>query len=347
MIHVGPPKTGTTYLQSVLWDHKAVLREAGVLLPGRAPFDHNLVGAYLRCEQPGPRMQRAWKRVVGAVNAWPGTAVLSNEWFSLTSRRQAWRALAAFPGAEMHVVGAARDFRAVAPAAWQEQLKLGHASSLDDFVGSLTGSGDRWSWSTLDPARVLARWGAWLPRENVHVVTFPTPTSPPCTLWDRFAGVCGIPPGLCEPSRGSSNESIGVESAKLLEILGPRLRRAIDADDADWTEQYRWLRRFLGHQLLAPRGGSRIALRDEDAVALQARTRASVEALRSAGWRVVGDLAELTATAVSATAVHPDDVSDAALLEVAGDLVADLLRQVRLEARRSERTGSTADTRTG
>jgi hypothetical protein len=335
-VHVGPPKTGTTYLQSVLWGNRAALRRAGVLVPGRAPFHHNLLATYTRSERPGPRAERVWRRVVEQVNAWPGTVVLSNEWFSLASRRQAAQMLAAFPGAEMHVVATARDFLVVAPAAWQERLKLGYGSSVDDFVASLDAPDERWSWSTLDPAQVLGRWGASLPPERIGVVTVPTSGAAPGTLWDRFASACGIPEGLCDPSTATANESLGAESARLLQLLGKRLRDAVDADSAEWTEQYRWLRRFLAHQLLVPRGGSRIALRAPDASSLRARADASADALRRAGYTVVGDLSELTSATVPPYAVHPDDVADRELLEVASGLVVELLREVRTEAHRAD-----------
>lgn len=334
-VHVGPPKSGTTYLQSVLWANRAALRDAGVLLPGRAPFDHNLLATYAHSVRPGPRAQRVWRRIVARVNDWPGTAVLSNEWFSLASRSQAAGVLTAFEGAEVHLVATARDFLGVAPAAWQERLKLGYSSSIDDFIASLNAPEGRWSWSTLDPALVLARWGASLPPQHVHVVTVPATASAPHLLWERFASVCGIPEGSCDSSMSSANESIGAESAKLLQILGGRLRQAVDADNAGWTEQYRWLRQLVGHELLVPRGGSRIALRDRQVSMIRLRASDSVDALRRAGYDVAGDLCDLTSATISPDAVHPDDVTDAALLEVASDLVVDLLREAHAQARQA------------
>ena len=336
VVHVGAPKSGTTYLQSILWANQPALWDAGLLLPGSTVFDHNLLSTYVRSESPGPRAVRAWHRMVDGVNAWPGTAVLSNEWFSLANAQQAAQALDAFDGAEVHVVCSARDFVSVAPAAWQERLKLGHAVALGDFVASLDAPQARWSWWTLDPAAVLERWGAALPVAQVHVVTVPSSGGRADLLWERFAGICKIPSGTCDLSRSTANESLGAESARFLELIGPRLRDAIDADDSVWTEQYRWLRRFVGHELLVPRGGSRIALRDDDAATLRLRSGQSIDRLKAAGYDVAGDLCELVPADVAPSAVHPDEVSDAAMLDVASDLVVDLLRRVRDEADRGE-----------
>ena len=37
-LHIGAPKTGTTYLQDMLWANKDVLERAGVLVPGHYPY---------------------------------------------------------------------------------------------------------------------------------------------------------------------------------------------------------------------------------------------------------------------------------------------------------------------
>ena len=50
-LHVGLPKTGTTYLQSIVWANKTVLREQGVLLPGFGPRQHLWVSCVVREEQ--------------------------------------------------------------------------------------------------------------------------------------------------------------------------------------------------------------------------------------------------------------------------------------------------------
>ncbi|MGH8965628.1 MAG: hypothetical protein ACRDXB_09915, partial [Actinomycetes bacterium] len=168
-------------------------------------------------------------------------------------------------------------------------------------------------------------------------VTLPPSGSAPNLLWERFSRACGIPADVCDLSRTAANESLGAESARFLEGIGPRLREAVDADTALWTEQYRWLRRYVGHALLVPRGGSKIALRDDDVARLRLRSGESVDRLKTAGYDVVGDLSDLVSSKVSQAAVHPDDVSDSDLLDVASDLVVHMLKRVRDEANRAER----------
>lgn len=39
VVHVGPPKTGTTSIQHALWENEKVLRELGVYLPKAGRYE--------------------------------------------------------------------------------------------------------------------------------------------------------------------------------------------------------------------------------------------------------------------------------------------------------------------
>ncbi len=54
-LHIGPPKTGTTYVQSILFGNRRELRQAGVLLPGRATAKHFGAVGDLRGRRRGKR----------------------------------------------------------------------------------------------------------------------------------------------------------------------------------------------------------------------------------------------------------------------------------------------------
>lgn len=332
VLHIGAPKTGTTYLQAVLFQNKQRLEEHGVLVPGRGRGIHGQAATGVR-QGPGAQRYADWERLVTETQAWAGTAVISNEWFAMASRRRAQAALTDLGDAEVHVVFTARDLVEQVPAAWQEMLKRGQSASLDDFVASLDARSGRWRWSVLDPALALQRWGAGLPPERVHVVTMPPRGSDPGLLWQRFARACGFAADACETDVSAARESLGAESARLLELLGPRLLEAVDAEDAGWRAAFEWIQNYLAHDLLAPRGGSRLTMRPDDVAMVQERGRRSVQALRDAGYDIVGDLADLGSAQTAPDARHPEDISDPELLEVAMTLVADLLRRARQDHR--------------
>jgi len=47
-LHVGEPKTGTTFLQQVMWRNRSELAAQGVVLPGHHPQDHYRASQDLR-----------------------------------------------------------------------------------------------------------------------------------------------------------------------------------------------------------------------------------------------------------------------------------------------------------
>ena len=82
--HVGAPKTGTTYLQDLLFRHRHALEAAGVLYPARRRGDHFRAMLDLRDIPWGggyrdPAVPGSWDRLAARVRSWPGTVVISQE----------------------------------------------------------------------------------------------------------------------------------------------------------------------------------------------------------------------------------------------------------------------------
>src|SRR3954451_8808738 len=66
-VHIGLPKTATTYLQTILWGNRAEVRRHGLLLPGKERRDHLWASRVVR-EEPErsrrpDREHRAWDRI--------------------------------------------------------------------------------------------------------------------------------------------------------------------------------------------------------------------------------------------------------------------------------------------
>ena len=53
-LHIGEPKTGTTFIQQVMWSNRAELAAEGVVLPGHHPQDHYRASQDLRGIQKLP-----------------------------------------------------------------------------------------------------------------------------------------------------------------------------------------------------------------------------------------------------------------------------------------------------
>src|ERR1700712_802256 len=97
-LHVGLPKTGTTYVQTVLWENRPALAEQGIVYPGVRRREHMWSSVVIR-ERPGlerrnPRAAGAWARLLAQVETAPDGALISHEFLGAASAEQANGALA-------------------------------------------------------------------------------------------------------------------------------------------------------------------------------------------------------------------------------------------------------------
>jgi hypothetical protein len=339
-LHVGSPKTGTTFLQDVLWSQRETAEEQGLLLPGNRFHDHFLATLDVRglADDPiyPPRARRMWERLAAEAAAADGNVLISHELFAGASADQAQQAVALLADrAEVHVVVTARDHVRQISAEWQEHIKHRSSASFGRFVQDVRDDHARtsWFWQVQDYAGVLERWGADLPPEHLHVVTVPPSGADPNILWDRFARLLGVDPTAFDTELERSNSSLGVEQAELLRRVNLEL-----GDRLPLPGPYPLVvKNVLAHGILEARRGTRLALgADDQKFAVEAGS-GIVERLGDMGVDVVGDLAELVPAVQGADAVPGEDAyavpSDATLLAESVATIADLL--VLLNERRA------------
>lgn len=333
-VHVGLPKTGTTYLQSIAWASKGALRDAGVLLPGFGPRQHLWASCVVR-EEPHldrrhPDAHRAWADLTREINEWPGTALISHEFFAGASAEQVSRALADLDEAEVHVVVTAREIVGLITARWQEWVKNGASGPIESYPPSEEFDPvDEWGWGTLDLADVLDRWGASIPPESVHVIPLPGRDQPKDALWSAFAGVLGVDPAVGRTEVSQANESLGVVEVELLRRITPHL-----TDFGRPIDKGVWVRGYLAQDKLVPRGGERFWPSPARVDELRDRGEAGVDSIAERGYHVVGDLDSLRTPASLPERRHPDDVSQDELLDAAAATIASMLGDVRSLKRR-------------
>jgi hypothetical protein len=327
--HVGLPKTGTTYLQTILWNNRDELRRQGILLPGFGPRQHLWASGVVRedpkIDRRGPRARHAWGVLRDQVNGWDGTAVVSHEFFAGATEQQAARAMADLEGAEVHVVVTARDTVSLVTARWQEFVKNGSTAPIDAYPArEETTPHDEWDWGSMDLADVLRRWGATLPPERVHVLTLPKPDEPRDTLWLRFAGLLGIDARRCDASSSEANESLGVVEVELLRRVNADLEgfgRAVDRGT--------WIRGYLAQGKLVPRRGEKFWPSPDRVAQLRERGDRVADYVKTQGYDVIGDVEDLRTPLDLAERRHPDTVTDGEMLAAATATIAAMMTDVR------------------
>jgi hypothetical protein len=359
-MHIGAPKTGTTFLQDVLWHHRATLAAQGLLFTRERYDEHYRASLDLRhtARQPAGAAG-SWDRVAARARHWPGTAVVSHELFAAADAADAARAVDALGRERVHIVYSVRDLWGLLGAEWQESTKHGRGLSFDEFLADVLERGPdgvvgRWFWSVHDAVRVLQRWGAGLPPERVHVVTLPPAGSEPGLLWRRFAGVLGIDPDSVDTTVARPNASLGAAEVTFLRQVNAELaaaraggqqarrhggetraaggRRSSGGDRLDRSQRGRYVKGLLAQQILAERTGKQrftppLELFDD----IRARAESAVEGLRAANYSVTGDLAELLPRRPVQAGPHPDHAAPAELVAVGADALTGLVEHgVRL-----------------
>ena len=329
-LHIGAPKTGTTYIQDTLWANRDALRAAGVLVPGGRRFAAFHAAQAIRevpwLKDMPPGRRDVWLDMQQRIREWPGTAVLSHEFLGGATAEQAVRAVQALAPADVHVVFTARDYVALFPALWQEAVKMGTQLPQKRYTAKVL-RGDKkgpWSLQTIDAVAILDRWGSAVGPQKVHVVTVPRPGSEPGLLWQRFAGVCGIEAARFPPPPQPTNTSLGVAETELVRRVAGRLPEGL----APKRVRHRWVRDYFAQDIVAGRPGPRPTLDPISAARVREFGQQAVAELGRRGYDVVGDLDELVAAPMP-TSTSPAP-SDADVLEAAVDAIGELIDRQRV-----------------
>ncbi len=186
LVHVGTPKTGTSFVQDVLFQQRQALAEQGVLYPADR-FDAHFLAALDLMELRWGGLEH---QAVGAWDGSRGRCALDRPHGRHLPRdprpasgEQVRPALESFgPGCEVHVVLSARDLARQIPAEWQENVKHRRIVCYARLPEQITADVPQaevatWFWGVQEMPAIMARWAPVLPPEHVHVVTVPQPGS--------------------------------------------------------------------------------------------------------------------------------------------------------------------------
>ena len=297
-VHIGAPKTGTTFLQNVLWRNRETLSDDGVLYPYESRNEHFRAMLDLRQRSWGANRRGssrgAWNTVAGRAATWSGhTVILGNEILGGATEAQIQRAVDSLAPAEVHVIFTARDLARQLVSDWQEHIKHRHTITLEDFVDELIERGidaqapfGEMFWGLHDADHVLRRWSTIVPADRIHLITLPPPGTPGNSLWQRFCSVTSLDPDRYSLEVRRSNPSLGQAEAEVLRRLNNRAMR-LDPPHYDYLVRMR-----LTGMALKGKGG-RLVLPEGRMPWVLERSRAMVDALTGSGYDVVGDLEEL------------------------------------------------------
>ncbi len=317
-LHIGPPKTGSTYLQQLVWLNRDQLLAQGICYPARNRA-HQFQAAGDVVDQGTMSASKAnlagrWQALCALAAEHDGPVVISHELFSAATPDNVRTVVADLADRELHVLFTARNARALFESQFQEGFKNGRTWTAESFIERSITSKDSSQLHVGRCGKALRNWGAAVPPQRFHVITMPPPGAPRTLLFDRFCSVIGFDTTDAVLETTRANESLGAVEAELLR----RIASQPGSDRSRSAQVYlkhTFVPRFLAHR----EGQRKIGFHDPDVLrAMSEQTRLMVALIDELRCDVVGDLAELEAPeSARPTSPESNDVTDAELIELA------------------------------
>lgn len=297
LLHIGPPKTGTTAIQGAFRQARPVLADHGVVYPG-TDRQHS-AGARALLGSPGPKGDppvdpRSWKRLVRLVTA-AGDArvVVSSEVLSGAGEAAIRTIIEAFDSSRIHVVVTLRPLVKILPSAWQQHVRQTLRLSYEDWLRFILGpetAVTRIFWCRQHHDRLVERWASAVGAENLTVVV--PDDSDRDMLMRVFEQLLGLPAGLLKPE-WLTNPSLSYGEVEIVRHLNQEFA------DRGWPAQRHraLIRRGVVRQLLKTAGpvpeGQRIRIPPWAAERAAEIGRSAAERIAASGVRIVGDVTTL------------------------------------------------------
>ncbi|MGZ0150541.1 hypothetical protein ACXJJ3_26010 [Kribbella sp. WER1] len=290
-LHVGPTKTGSTYLQDLLWRNRDDLARQGYHHPGEHPNEMWLattdVQNYEFIHFEMPEAAGVWAQVCERVAAHDCPSLISHEVLGWSTEEHIAKIVHSLAPARLHVVVMARSLASILASLWQEMIKMVYPdTSLDDFLVAEREAGSPWT----DASLIVHRWLAHVPPTRIHVVTVPPRGAERTLLLGRFAEALGIETTAWHTDGAATNRSLDRVQAELFR----RLNLA-----ASPSQDVRAQRRLLNGSLLpllrSANRSREIRLPESTRGWIEGETSRRIDALRHSGVHIHGDLADLRA----------------------------------------------------
>ncbi len=327
VLHVGTPKSGTTFLQRALWRHREELDAVGVTCAGSRHYEMfhaaiELRGSYAFWGRNAEDLEGTWQRLSDEAREYPGITIMSHELLGAARREQVDTALAALEGLDVHLVVTARDLARQVASDWQERVKNGNPVTFAAFCANVGLERQNGFWRNQHLIGIFDRWARHVPSENVHLVVGPPPGSPPDLLWRRFGDAAGFDAGAFDPTaqEPTANQTLGAIQVSVLRRVNEVLDGRIQQPAYSKVVKRVFAQSILAGQSSAPAQCPPALVERLGQIATQQNNR-----ITRRGYQVHGDLAELVPAPVDGPWTNPDAVDPELETAAAVAAIAELL----------------------
>lgn len=318
LLHIGPPKTGTTALQHAMAQARPAMKAQGVLYPGGKKPSHwtpscSALGIATTAHPADPPVPPdVWRQFADRVARRKDRAVVSSEQFADAAPDLARRIVDDLGGpAKVRILLTLRPLALILPSSWQQSLKSGSPKPMpgplryaksrvvkpyDEWLRETLEGKNATFWGRFDYASLVQRWAGIVGPQHVAVIV--VDSGDPLRILRDAEQVVGLEPGTLNRVTTKTNRSLSYEEATLVRQWLVALERKAPMA----AEHYhQWIRRGALWGLVDGRqpGIDEHAIRTPGWALEQvdARTTAMIDSIGAAGVRVYGDLADLIVAA--------------------------------------------------
>jgi hypothetical protein len=299
LIHIGPPKTGTTALQGAFHAARDDAEAQGVHYAGRSR--HSVSAAQAIVGRPSfysvdrPPDRSHWKRLVSEVqHAGDKRVVISSEFFADAKPDAINTIVSDLDASRAHIVITLRPLARILPSQWQQYIQSNMRASYDTWLDAMLNKDE----SKLSPSfwqrhrhdRLVARWAEVVGPDRVTVVALHEHDHD--FVLRAFERLTGLRDGTLVSTPDVTNRSLTmpeVESVRAFNVSFRQegLERPLHSRVMNFGAA-RYMRQFE-----APADAPRVETPQWALDRAGAIAREMVDAITASGVRVIGDLESL------------------------------------------------------
>ncbi len=229
VVHIGAPKTGTTYMQDRLNQRRAELLRLGVLYPDTPWLNHvqHLLGPLRWFANDATQQAQAdqlWDGLLTAVRAHHGRCVVSAENAVIANPAMISQIVNDLGPDRVQVLLTVRPVANVLSSFWQEEVRWGATDTFETWLAgalqALDGPSLHPLWACHDHAAIAQRWSEVVGPDRVTVVI--AQPDRPATVTDIVEQLLVLPGGtLAHPDADTAraNRSLTMAEVELIRRL--------------------------------------------------------------------------------------------------------------------------------
>jgi hypothetical protein len=220
IIHVGPPKTGSKYLQSLLFFNRRHLLEAGICYPdiwwNESHHIFHFAPVVLLQNNRASELEPAFETLRSSGHS---RIVLSCEGFGGVSTDQLKQLKVLMGDNNIKIVYYFRRWSDRIPSDWQQEIKMGQYVSMPEFILKMVE--DPLHRPIINYALTLDRFASVFGRENLNIVSYSNLADHGVDIFDHFCqDILQIPIRFpLEGARIDRNISPGPQESEILRAL--------------------------------------------------------------------------------------------------------------------------------